>query len=230
MAGLVRVGGRVVTKPSETVSETDHVEATLAHPYVSRGGVKLAHALDVFGVDPAGQVALDIGASTGGFTQVLLERGAQRVYAVDVGRDQLHRSLRGDPRIVSLENQDARSLTADQIATKPTVLVCDASFISAAAILPAPLSLLAPLATVIVLVKPQFEVGRAHVGKRGIVKDEALQLQSVQSVSEFLATRGFEETHRTISPVAGGDGNREWLLAAKGRISPTITDKNGSLG
>ena len=212
----MRVGGRTVTKSSEIVSDSDEIEASAPHPYVSRGGVKLIHALDAFGINPADQIALDIGASTGGFTQVLLERGAERVFAVDVGRDQMHQSLRGDSRVVSLENQDARSLTFEQIGCSPTLLVCDASFISVAAILPRPLALLAPGALAVVLVKPQFEVGRVNIGKRGIVKNETLQLQAVQSVSDFLAHHGFAETHRTVSPVTGGDGNREWFLAARG--------------
>ena len=224
-AGLVRVGGVVVDKAATPVADDAAIEAEQPHPYVSRGGLKLAHALDVFGIDCRERVAIDIGASTGGFTQVLLERGARLVFAVDVGRDQLHPSLRTEGRVISLEGQDARTLTTAEITQPPDLLVCDASFIAAAHVLPRPLSLLAPGADVVVLVKPQFEVGRSHLGKRGIVRSEAVQDRAVADVAHFLAGQGFVESGRTESPITGGDGNREWLIAAR---SPRSTAMVGT--
>jgi 23S rRNA (cytidine1920-2'-O)/16S rRNA (cytidine1409-2'-O)-methyltransferase len=228
-AGLVRVGGVAAAKASALVEDDAALEADQPHPYVSRGGVKLAHALDIFSITVTDRIALDIGASTGGFTQVLLNRGARKIYAVDVGRGQLHDSLRRDSRVISLEGQDARLLTRDQIPEAPELLVCDASFIAAALVLARPLTLLSPSADAVVLVKPQFEVGRGHVGKRGVVRHPAVQEQAVEAVSRFLAAVGFPEIGRTESPIAGGDGNREWLIYARSAM-PSVADAPPTVG
>lgn len=214
-AGCVRVNGVVLTKASRTIPDGARVEAEAAHPYVSRAALKLVAGLEAFGVDPAGQVCLDVGASTGGFTQVLLERGAAFVAAVDVGRDQLHDQLRGDSRVLSLEATDARTLTLDQIGGRaPQLVVCDASFISLEKILPTVLSLAAPGAALIALFKPQFEVGRAHVGKGGVVKDEQAVAHAEENARAFLARAQFDIQGSVESPITGGDGNRERLIGA----------------
>ena len=214
-AGKVRADGRIVVKPSQKIPEGAAVQAEPAHPYVSRAALKLAAALDAFGVDPAGAEALDVGASTGGFTEVLLERGAARVMAVDVGRDQLHERLRADERVISLEGQDARDLTADLLPAPPALIVCDASFISLLKLLPPVLGLAARQARLIALVKPQFEVGRAGIGKGGIVKSDALRQEALEAVKAGLdGEAGFRIEAVTDSPIEGGDGNREFLLTA----------------
>jgi 23S rRNA (cytidine1920-2'-O)/16S rRNA (cytidine1409-2'-O)-methyltransferase len=185
------------------------------HPWVSRAGVKLAHALDQFAVDPAGAIALDLGASTGGFTEVLLARGAKRVYAVDVGHGQLAEKLRRDARVVTLEHQNARHLTRAEISEAPDILVCDVSFISLTAVLPAPLALAAPLAQLIALIKPQFEVGKGAVGKGGIVRDPDLRRAVCQRIAAWLAAQpGWEVRGLAESPLLGGDGNVEFLIHA----------------
>src|SRR5262249_22881144 len=158
-AGGVRADGASIARPSELIKENAALEVTPPHPWVSRAGVKLAYALDAFGVDPGGRICMDVGASTGGFTEVLASRGARRIYAVDVGHGQLHVSLRANPCVVNLEKQDARTLTRGQIAERPSLIVCDVSFIGAAKALAAPLSLAAEKADLIVLIKPQFEAG-----------------------------------------------------------------------
>src|SRR6056297_1760672 len=174
-AGLVSADGTRVRKASESIAENAEIEARQPHPYVSRGGLKLAAALDAFAIDPHGRVACDLGASTGGFTDVLLQRGARRVHAVDVGRDQLHPRIAGDARVVAMEGCDARSLDAQAFPEVPDLLVADVSFISLKLVIPPVLPLLAPRAEIILLIKPQFEAGRAALGKGGILRDEAVQ-------------------------------------------------------
>lgn len=220
-AGKVRVNGAVLAKASQSLVDGAVIEAEAAHPYVSRAALKLAAGLDAFQIDPAGLDCLDVGASTGGFTQILLERGARRVVAVDVGRDQLDASLRADPRVLSLEGQDARALTLDLIGgTAPSLVVCDASFISLVKVLSQPLVLAAPGAKLVALFKPQFEVGRAFVGKGGIVKDQDAVIRAQADARAFLARAGFELLGGVESPIAGGDGNREYLFAAQKRTKP----------
>jgi 23S rRNA (cytidine1920-2'-O)/16S rRNA (cytidine1409-2'-O)-methyltransferase len=179
---------------------------------VSRGGVKLAHALDVFGVDPAGRVCLDVGASTGGFTQVLLARGATRVYAVDVGQGQLHASLLRDPRVVSLERTDARTLTRDLIPETPSLIVCDVSFIGAAKALATPLSLAAERTDLIALIKPQFEAGP---GKGGVLTETEARAAAAETIQALDGEAGFNVVAQTDSPIRGGDGNLEMLIHAR---------------
>jgi 23S rRNA (cytidine1920-2'-O)/16S rRNA (cytidine1409-2'-O)-methyltransferase len=214
-AGLVRIDGRIAAKPAEMVGEGQALDYEPPHPWVSRGGLKLAHALDVFGVSPEGRACLDVGASTGGFTDVLLARGARRVVSVDVGHGQLAAKLRADPRVVSLEGQDARTLTADMLGESPSLVVADASFVGLAKVLPTPLSLAAVGADLVALFKPQFEVGPAHVGKGGIVSDEAKTSRAADGLAAFLAEAGWPVLAWTDSPISGGDGNREKLLHAR---------------
>lgn len=213
-AGKVKVAGRVLAKPSEKISASARIEAEAAHPWVSRAGLKLAHALDVFEVDPSGRHCLDIGASTGGFTDVLLSRGAARVIAVDVGRDQLHDKLQYDPRVVSLEATDARGLTPDAVERPPQLIVCDASFISLHKLLSVPLSFAGNGADFIALFKPQFEVGREHIGKGGIVTNLAAIAMAETALVDWLADQGWRVELRTDSPIKGGDGNAERLIYA----------------
>ncbi|MDE2486822.1 MAG: TlyA family RNA methyltransferase [Alphaproteobacteria bacterium] len=214
-AGNVTADGRPVAKPSEALDESAEIVAAAAHPWVGRGGLKLLHALEAWPIEVAGRVVLDVGASTGGFTEVALTRGAARVYAVDVGRDQLHVRLAGDPRVVSLEGVDARSLTRDLIPEAPGLIVTDVSFIGLAKALPTALSLAAPDAELVALVKPQFELGPERVGKGGVVKDEAARAEAVAGVRAFLEAAGWSVEATAPSPIAGGDGNREVLLWAK---------------
>lgn len=207
-AGGVRANGAPVTKASEQIDALADLEVVPPHPWVSRGGVKLAHALEAFSFDPSGQTCLDVGASTGGFTHVLLTRGARRVYAVDVGQGQLHASLRDDPRVVSLEHTDARNLTRALIPDPPTLIVCDVSFIGAAKALAVPLSLAAPSADLITLIKPQFEAG-PH---KAAVLDEATARAAAQTAIDALnGLEGFTLITATDSPIRGGDGNLEFL-------------------
>lgn len=208
-AGLVRVDGGVLKKASATIAEGASVEAGEVHPYVSRGGLKLAHALEQFGVSPTGRVCVDVGSSTGGFTDVLLRGGASRVYAVDVGRDQLHASLQDDPRVVSMEGQDARELSAGMFDPEPELLVCDASFISITKVLGPALSL---TNEAVLLIKPQFEVGRENIGKGGIVQAGAEE--SLDAVKLWLRAEGWQTKAVTDSPIRGGSGNAEYLLHA----------------
>ncbi len=212
-AGKVSVSGRTLSKASEKISAGAKIEAEAEHPWVSRAGLKLAHALDVFEVDPAGCACLDIGASTGGFTDVLLSRGAASVVAVDVGRDQLHKRLRGHSQVTSLEGTDARTLTAEQVGA-PSLLVCDASFISLNKLLSVPLAFAAPKAQLIALFKPQFEVGRENIGKGGIVTDAAATHRAEGVFVDWLAAQGWTTQARTDSPIKGGDGNAERLVYA----------------
>lgn len=211
-AGLVSADGVTVRKASDAVRRDAQISASPAFPYVSRGGVKLAAALDRFGFDPKGRVCLDVGASTGGFTQVLIERGASRVFAVDVGRGQLHDSLRARTEIVSMEGTDIRSLTA--LPETPDLIVADASFISLKLVLPPALALAGRTAQLVALIKPQFEAGRDAV-KRGIVRDAAVQQAVCDDIEAFVASRGWRRLGIMPSPIAGGDGNLEFLIGAE---------------
>lgn len=212
-AGLVQVDGRRVTKASLQVAGDSQIKASAPHPYVSRGGVKLAAALDHFGFDPAGSVCLDIGASTGGFSEVLLLRGAARIYAVDVGHGQLHPRLVADPVIVSMEGRDARSLLPADFAAPPQLVVFDASFISLRLLLAHVLALGAAAAQCVALVKPQFEAGRAAV-RKGIVRDSAVHDSVCRDVTDMFEQLGWRVAGVIASPIAGGDGNREFLVGA----------------
>ena len=212
-AGKVIVGRKTLTKASEKISLLAKIVAKAEHPWVSRAGIKLAHALDVFDVDPTGLHCLDVGASTGGFTQVLLANGAKCVVSVDVGRDQLHASLRSDPRVSSLEATDARLLTAKHVGA-PNLIVCDASFISLHKLLSVPLALAAADGQLIALFKPQFEVGRDHVGKGGIVTDQAVTRGAEDAFVAWLLEQGWRVRARADSPIKGGDGNAERLIYA----------------
>ena len=212
-AGLVTANEAPVRKASEEIAVDAALSATPVHPYVSRGGVKLAAALDHFKFDPNGRICLDVGASTGGFTQVLLERGAKCVYAVDVGHGQLHESLRGRPEIVSLEQTDTRTLSAAQLNEPPDFVTVDVSFISLKLALPPALALAKPPAQLIALIKPQFEAGRAQA-KKGIVRDPAVHAAVCDDISAFVASLGWRVLGIIPSPIAGGDGNTEFLLGA----------------
>ncbi len=212
-AGLVTANDAPVRKPSEDIARDAMLSATPAHPYVSRGGVKLAAALDHFGFDPRGRICLDIGASTGGFTQVLLERGARRVYAVDVGRGQLHDSLRKRPEVVSLEDSDIRAFTPARLRDTPDLVTVDVSFISLKLVLPAALRLVAHRTQLVALIKPQFEAGRAKV-KKGIVRDPEIHAAVCEEIPDFVAALGWHVLGIIPSPIAGGDGNAEFLLGA----------------
>lgn len=213
-AGLVTVDGAPVRKASEPIAPDAALHAAPAHPYVSRGGLKLVAALDHFGFDPKGQVCLDIGASTGGFCEVLLARGARRVYAVDVGRAQLHASLRANPAVVSLEETDIRTLDPTKFAAQPDFIVIDVSFISLKAVLPAADRLAARPARLIALIKPQFEAGRSKV-KKGIVRDPAVHAAVCDDIVAFTASLGWEIEGTIPSPIEGGEGNKEFLMAAR---------------
>lgn len=214
-AGRVRVNGRLVNKPSETIPAGAVIEAEAEHPFVSRAALKLVAGLDGFDVNPEGRVCLDIGSSTGGFSEVLLQRGAAHVYAVDVGRDQLHPTLRSHLRLTSLEATDARDLSHALISESPSLIVCDASFIGLAKLLGVPLSLASSDADLIALFKPQFEVGRAHIGKGGIVGDAQAVKTALQAFVGWVEGQGWQVATTFESPVAGGDGNREILLHAR---------------
>jgi 23S rRNA (cytidine1920-2'-O)/16S rRNA (cytidine1409-2'-O)-methyltransferase len=214
LAGLVNCAGRRVDKPGEQLpADAAVIVKGRDHPWVSRGGVKLAHALDWFRISVEGMVALDIGASTGGFTDVLLSRGAKRVHAVDVGHGQLAWKLRQDPRVVVHERLNARYLTHEEIAEPIDTIACDASFISLATILPAPLALAVPQAELIALVKPQFEAGREHVRKGGVVRDTDIQREMCDRAAAWVAAQpGWTVIGVVESPILGPEGNREFLL------------------
>jgi 23S rRNA (cytidine1920-2'-O)/16S rRNA (cytidine1409-2'-O)-methyltransferase len=212
-AGLVRAEGKIIRKASESIRSNAEIEATPAYPWVSRGGVKLAAALDAFDFDPAGRVCLDVGASTGGFTHVLLARGAAEVVCVDTGRGQLHRDIARDPRVVSREGVDARSLTGSSLARAPSFVTCDVSFISLTLVLPAVLPLAAPGASLIALVKPQFEAGPGRAVK-GIVKDSAIRRGACEKIEILVRSLGWQAIGILPSPIEGGDGNQEFLLGA----------------
>jgi 23S rRNA (cytidine1920-2'-O)/16S rRNA (cytidine1409-2'-O)-methyltransferase len=212
-AGLVTADGRRVRKASDMIAADAMVQATPAHPWVSRGGVKLAAALDAFGIDPKGYICLDIGASTGGFTEVLLARGAFRVYAVDVGKDQLRASLRERPEVVSIEATDVRTLGAGRIPEAIDLVVADVSFISLKLVLPSALALTSASAKLVALIKPQFEAGRAHL-KKGIVRDPEVHRAVCDDIASSVTSLGWRVAGVIPSPIAGGDGNAEFLLGA----------------
>ncbi|WP_374593386.1 TlyA family RNA methyltransferase [Sphingosinicella sp.] len=216
MAGLVFVGERKVAKAGEMVAD----DAALAvrgkdHPWVSRGGLKLEKGLDYFAIDPTGLIAMDVGSSTGGFTDVLLTRGAARVYAVDVGTNQLAWKLRQDPRVIVLEKTNARHLTAEQIPESIDIIVCDASFIGLAKVLDTPLKFAGAGARLVALIKPQFEAGPAEVGKGGVVRDPAVHARVCAEVEAWLAALpGWRVFGITESPIKGPEGNIEFLIGA----------------
>jgi 23S rRNA (cytidine1920-2'-O)/16S rRNA (cytidine1409-2'-O)-methyltransferase len=215
-AGQVRVDGRTVAKQSQLLSDAAQIDYEPAHSYVSRGALKLIGALDHFAISPKDLICLDIGASTGGFTQVLLERGAAKIYAVDVGHGQMHPKIANDPRVVSLEGVNARALDAAQIPGQPRLIVADVSFISLKLVLPAALALAAAGARLIALIKPQFEVGRSKIDKGGIVKSEADRIAARDGIAAWLAgEQGWIVEGTMESPIPGGDGNKEFLVAAR---------------
>jgi 23S rRNA (cytidine1920-2'-O)/16S rRNA (cytidine1409-2'-O)-methyltransferase len=214
--GEVTVDGRAETKPGALVGADAAISvADPAGAYVSRSALKLAGALDAFALSPAGLDCLDVGASTGGFTQVLLERGAAHVTAIDVGHGQLAPAIAADPRVTAIEGLNARDLTADHLARPPGFVVADVSFISLTLALPPALALAAPGATGVFLVKPQFEVGRDGIGKGGIVRDEAMALAAIDRIAAFVEAEGWRVIGRTAAAIAGGDGNQEHLIAAR---------------
>ncbi|WP_374251752.1 TlyA family RNA methyltransferase [Xanthobacter sp.] len=212
-AGLVKVDGVVVAKASAEVSVGARIEAEDIHDYVSRGALKLAAGLDAFAIDPAGAEALDVGSSTGGFTEVLLRRGARRVHAVDVGRDQFHARLRDDPRVRLFEETDIRTFDPALVPEGFDLVVIDVSFIPLALVLPAALALAAPASRLVALVKPQFEAGRAFV-RKGVVRDAAVRDEVCARVEQEIAALGWRLLGRIPSPIAGGDGNQEYLVGA----------------
>jgi 23S rRNA (cytidine1920-2'-O)/16S rRNA (cytidine1409-2'-O)-methyltransferase len=218
LAGQVFADQQRLDKPGQLVPADLSLEVRgRGSPYVSRGGIKLAHGLERFGLEPAGLVALDIGASSGGFTDVLLQRGAARVHAVDVGHGQLDWRLRNDPRVVVLERTNARHLTPDLIAEPIDLVVCDASFISLKVVLPAGLRLTRPGAWLMALIKPQFEVGKGRVGKGGVVRDPALHAEVCDAIAGWLEAAGWRVHGTTPSPITGPKGNREFLICARRR-------------
>jgi 23S rRNA (cytidine1920-2'-O)/16S rRNA (cytidine1409-2'-O)-methyltransferase len=216
LAGRVRVDGQVVSKAGAAVAETSNVAlAQPDHPYVSRGGVKLAHALDAFAIDATGLLALDVGASTGGFTDVLLQRGARRVVALDVGHGQLHWKLRNEPRVEVIERVNARHLSVDDLPADARlfdVVTIDVSFISLRQVLPALAPFVRPGGSVVALVKPQFEAGRSEVGKGGIVRDPDVHARVVEDVAAAADALGLTRAGDTPSPIAGVEGNQEFFL------------------
>ena len=213
--GAVLVAGETARKAGQMIDDDVAVAIDeAANAYVARSGAKLSAALDHFGFVADGRIGLDIGASTGGFTEVLLEHGATRVYAVEVGRDQLHTRLRGDPRIVSLEETDARHLTTSIVPDRIDAIVADVSFISLTQALPAPLALAGEGAWLVALVKPQFEAGREALGKRGVVKNEAARAAAVALIAGWLGQRGWRVLGDIVSPLPGKEGNIEHLIGA----------------
>ena len=213
-AGLVTLDGHVVAKPAEPVAEGASLAAVAPYPWVSRGGVKLAAALDAFGFDPAGKSALDVGASTGGFADVLLSRGVGHVTCVDVGHGQLHPKVAADSRVNSREKCDARTLRAADLPEAPQLIVCDVSFISLSLVLPSVLALAAPGAEAVLLVKPQFEAG-PDLCKKGIVRDDTVRKKICDRIAALVASLGWRVLGLMPSPIAGGDGNIEFLLGAR---------------
>jgi 23S rRNA (cytidine1920-2'-O)/16S rRNA (cytidine1409-2'-O)-methyltransferase len=213
-AGLVIANDKQVTKPSETIAADAVLQAQPAHPFVSRGGVKLAGALELYPIEIEGHVCLDVCASTGGFTEVLLAGGASLVFSIDVGREQLHASLRGHPRIVSMEETDIRSFEGKRLPARPDVVVIDVSFISLKAVLPAALSLAAAPMHLLALIKPQFESQRKH-SKGGIIRDAAVHTQVCDDIAAFVASQGCTGIEVFASPITGGDGNIEFFIGAR---------------
>lgn len=213
LRGTVSINGVAATKPHQQVGREDRLElADPAAGYVSRAALKLIAGLDAGGIDVAGKTCLDVGASTGGFTQVLMERGARRIYAVDVGHDQFHDRLKGSDRVVSMEGVNARDLTRELVPEPIDLLVSDLSFVSVTKVLAAPLALCTPGAEAVILYKPQFEVGRQNVGKGGIVTDQAITAAALAEVIAFVEAQGFHHRLSVPSPISGGDGNLETVL------------------
>jgi 23S rRNA (cytidine1920-2'-O)/16S rRNA (cytidine1409-2'-O)-methyltransferase len=213
-AGLVTADGILVRKASDEISASAVVIAENPHPYVSRGGIKLEAALDHYGIDVTGRVCLDVGASTGGFSEVLLLRGARRIYAVDVGHGQLHASLRSRSEILSLEKTDIRSLAPARLAEPPSLATVDVSFISLKLVLPAIGQLLRPTAVIVALIKPQYEVGRSRV-KKGIVHSAPARAAVCDEIAALLRGQGWRVREPIPSPISGGDGNCEYLIEAE---------------
>lgn len=210
LRGTVRVNGAIAAKASLLVAQGDSIEIDdPAGAYVSRAALKLLAGLEAGMIEVRGRVCLDLGASTGGFSQVLGERGASKIYAVDVGHDQLHAAVRALPGVVSMEGTNVRDLDRSRIAEPIDLVVCDISFVSVTKVLAAPLGLCRPGADAVILIKPQFEVGRDHVGKGGIVSDAAAIEQAVAAVLQFMGEQGFAHQLLVPSPIAGGDGNKE---------------------
>jgi len=216
-AGEVKLGGEVVKKPAHLASESDEIEVSSStHQYVSRAALKLVHALDHFGIDVRDKICVDIGASTGGFTQVLLERHAAHVTAIDVGHGQLVPEIANNPRVTSIEGLNAKDVTLADLGTRPDILTCDVSFISLTKALTKTLDLLQENARIVVLIKPQFEVGPAHVGKGGIIRDPELHAKVCDNITQWLTELGGWKILGIIeSPIEGGDGNKELLMAAQ---------------
>jgi 23S rRNA (cytidine1920-2'-O)/16S rRNA (cytidine1409-2'-O)-methyltransferase len=218
MAGAVVVGEARVDKPGALVDPAAPVrvkEDAAPQRYVSRGALKLARALEAFPVDPRGKTCADLGASTGGFTDLLLQRGAAKVHAVDVGYGQLHPRIRGDPRVVVRERENARLLTAEALGERVDLVTGDLSFISLRLVLPAVKAILKPGGEAVLLVKPQFEVGKGEVGKGGVVRDDAQRRAALDGIAEAARALGFEIVGEAESPIEGPAGNREWLLALR---------------
>ena len=216
LAGLVFSGERKIDKAGQGLSPEAALEVRgKEHPWVSRGGIKLAHALDFFGWDVTGAVALDVGSSTGGFTDVLLQRGAARVFAVDVGTNQLAWKLRSDPRVAVHEQTNARYLTADIVTEPVDIVVCDASFISLAKVLDTALGFARPGARLVALVKPQFEAERSEIGKGGVVRDPEVHARVCEAAAAWVASRGWTVEAVVPSPITGPEGNVEFLLGAR---------------
>jgi 23S rRNA (cytidine1920-2'-O)/16S rRNA (cytidine1409-2'-O)-methyltransferase len=224
LAGDVIVDGQRVDKAGALVATDAEIEVRGRSPYVSRGGEKLVHALDHFGLAVKGRVCIDVGASTGGFTDCLLQRGASRVYAVDVGTGQLDVKLRKDPRVVVMEQTNARALDPRVFDEPPSLAVIDVAFISLEKVLPAVFGVLAPRSEIAALVKPQFEVGREHVGKGGVVRDPAQHRLAVQRLARYAVLRGWHVLGVTASPLRGPKGNREFFLhlSAQGRTAANL--------
>ncbi len=216
LAGVVFSGETKLAKPGHTLPADAPLEVRgRDHPWVSRGGIKLAHAIEHFGLDPAGVTAMDIGSSTGGFTDVLLQKGASHVFAVDSGTNQLAWKLRQDPRVTVLEQTSARILTPTEIDRPCTWVVCDASFIALSKVLEVPLKLAAPECQLVALIKPQFEVGRGEVGKGGVVRDPALHARVCEEVRSWIEGLGWQVQGIVESPITGPEGNIEFLIAAQ---------------
>ena len=216
LAGLVFSGESRITKAGQPVAEHAPLEVRgRDHPWVSRGGVKLAHALEHFGWDVTGATAMDVGSSTGGFTDVLLSAGARLVYAVDSGTNQLAWKLRSDPRVVVHEQTNARHLTADHVPEPIDLIVCDASFIGLSKVLATPLGLAAPDARLLALIKPQFEAGREEVGKGGVIRDAAVHARVCAEVAAWVESQGWTVIGIVPSPITGPEGNVEFLIAAE---------------
>lgn len=213
LRGTVTINGVTAVKQNQMVGKKDHLELSdPAANYVSRAALKLVAGLDAANINIADKVCLDIGASTGGFTQVLMERGASRIYAVDVGHEQLHQRLRGSDRVVNIEGFNARDLSVEQVPEPVDLLVSDVSFVSVSKVLAAPLSLCTPKAIAVILFKPQFEVGRKNVGKGGIVTNTEAIAEALVDVIAFMSAQEFTHTLSIASPIAGGDGNTETVL------------------